>query len=93
MLGIHWKPAVLETELELNFVKQAQRGMSDVGNYWIGGRTSVRDPDFIEYSQYIPHLGDPSCWNSYSTVCTFPNDALTHSTFLFLPPANEVAGR
>ena len=68
-LEIHWKPAVLETELEHNFVKQAQRGMSDVGNYWLGGRTSVRVPDFIEYSQYIPHLGHPSCWDSYSTVC------------------------
>ena len=34
-----WEPAVLDARAELDFIRQAQRGLSHDRSYWIGGST------------------------------------------------------
>ena len=36
-LGDGWKPTVLETESENDFIRAGQRGLSDAGDYFIAG--------------------------------------------------------
>ena len=52
-LGHGWAPAVLETETEHDFIREADRGVSDIKGYWIDGSTDRTGLDF-PYSGYIP---------------------------------------
>ena len=54
VLGEGWNTAVLDNDEEKNFIHQNQRNFSDIGDYWIGGGTSVRPVNSFEYSDYIP---------------------------------------
>ena len=38
-MGTGWSPAVLNDRMELDFIRQGQRGFSDTKSYWIGGST------------------------------------------------------
>ena len=61
-LGEGWEPAVLESQEEHDFVRQAQESLSNHQAYFIGGSTSFSDrpdeltPQFdpIEYLHYSP---------------------------------------
>ena len=61
-LGDGWFPAVLETEREMDFIKFAQRDVRDIRSYRIGGETCVDRNQFINYTQYIPRVGDEDRW-------------------------------
>ena len=45
-LGERWEPAVLESQEEHDFVRQAQKGLSDLQAYFIGGSLSFRAGGF-----------------------------------------------
>ena len=45
---------VLETEWESDFIRQGQRGLSEVTSYWIGGSSYTEQIGKIEYSEYSP---------------------------------------
>ena len=52
-LGDGWAPAVLDNEQEYEFIKVAQRGLSDRSTYWIGGSTDgIRNGINIPLSEY-----------------------------------------
>ena len=53
-LGLGWAPAILDSKGELDFIKQAQKELSDISNYWIGGFTKVTKGRMIQFSQYRP---------------------------------------
>ena len=58
---------MLDTEEEMNFIHQNQRNFSDNYEYTIGGETTVvpqgwSNPEFFEYNDYIPELGDENRW-------------------------------
>ena len=55
-MGSGWIPAVINNRMEMNFIKQGQRGFSDSRSYWIGGKTNTNPGDFFEYSAYIPEI-------------------------------------
>ena len=71
-LGERWAPAVLKSELELNFIKKAQRvfpcGRSCGVVYWIGGTSQANSGwiNYIGYSQYIA----AETGNKMSRSCT-----------------------
>ena len=50
--GGGWEPAVLDNEVELDFIKEAQKGLSHFRSYWIGGSTTVDTGNQIEFSEY-----------------------------------------
>ena len=50
-LGIGWGPAMIETEGELAFIREAQKGFTDLSDYWIGGFTD-QPRGAINYSTY-----------------------------------------
>ena len=37
LFGDRWKPTILETKIEHDFIRQSQKGLSDVGDYLVGG--------------------------------------------------------
>ena len=43
---------VLETEWESHFIREGQRGLSEVTSYWIGGSSYTEQIGNIEYSSY-----------------------------------------
>ena len=57
-LGEGWTPAVLNSELELNFIRQAQKllncGRFCNTDYWIGGISKANRGwiTYIDYSEY-----------------------------------------
>ena len=51
-LGHGWAPAVLDTEEEHDFVKEAQKGVTHLRSYWIGGTTDVERPEHFDFSAY-----------------------------------------
>ena len=48
-LGGGWSPTILETEREMMFIREAQKGFSDARSYWIGGFTDFYPSSIIEY--------------------------------------------
>ena len=67
-LGDGWGPAVLETEEELNFVRQADRNISNARSYWIGGSTNICCLREISYSHYIPDDSGKSAHTNFLTA-------------------------
>ena len=55
-MGTGWSPAVLNDRMELDFIRQGQRGFSDTKSYWIGGSTYARPFFNLDYSAYF--VGD-----------------------------------
>ena len=51
-LGNGWAPAILNTEQEMTFIQEAQKGLNDFRNYWIGGFTYSEPGSKIGYSRY-----------------------------------------
>ena len=47
-----WAPAVLNTNQEMNFIKQGQRSFMDNRSFWIGGKTNTVPGEYFEYSAY-----------------------------------------
>ena len=45
-------PAVINSEKEANFIKQAQKGFTDNKSYWIGGSTSADSFSTIGLGNY-----------------------------------------
>ena len=52
-IGTGWSPAVLNNEMEHDFIMQAQRGFSDARSYWIGGSTNAGPFEYFDYMAYI----------------------------------------
>ena len=48
------EPAILETDMEIGFVRKGHRTLRDIRNFWIGGRA-----ENFGTSNYIPELGTP----------------------------------
>ena len=51
--GTGGSPAVLNDQMELDFIRQAQRGLSDAKSYWIGGSTNAEPYEYFDYSAYL----------------------------------------
>ena len=51
-LGEGWSPASFESEGELGFIREAQRGFSDARDYWVAGFTNHELGSTIPYSAY-----------------------------------------
>ena len=41
MIGPGWIPAKINSEAELDFIRESQKGLSDVRSYWVGGSSPV----------------------------------------------------
>ena len=52
-MGNGWGPAVLDDQMEHDFIMQGQRGFSDARSYWIGGSTDAEPLEYFDYSSYI----------------------------------------
>ena len=52
-MGNGWGAAVLDDQMELNFIRQGQRGFSDVKSYWIGESTNAEPFQYFDYNSYI----------------------------------------
>ena len=48
-----WGPAVLNNQAELDFIRQAQRWLSDDRSYWIGGSTNINAWNTFQYNNYM----------------------------------------
>ena len=72
-LGEGWAPAILDTEEEMNFIKEGQKKFSDNRSYRIGGEATQRPPASIDYSDYIPKYGDRIYWMN-GPGCKLPFD-------------------
>ena len=67
---------MLETQKELDFVKQLQRDVSDNRTYRIAGDTCVDPPAFIDFTDYTPEGGCEfhSTFNQHcESILTFHN--------------------
>ena len=53
-LGHGWSVAILETERELLFIREAQKTFSDVRSFWVGGFTDLDPDSTVPYSDYYP---------------------------------------
>ena len=47
-LGDGWVPAILNTQVETDFIRQAQKGLTDDRSYWIGGSTNTESGSIID---------------------------------------------
>ena len=52
-IGDGWTPTTINSEAELDFIREEQKGLSNVATYWIGGRSNSTGG--IEFSNYIPN--------------------------------------
>ena len=50
-IGSGWKPAVLNTLEEYNFLRIGQKGFTNSDSFWLGGSTNLNGS--IEFSDYI----------------------------------------
>ena len=71
-LGGGWIPVRLTDQEELNFIRVAQRGLSDDRSYWIGGSTASARRTIIDYTtQYNTSVYAGNliaiflCWNTW----------------------------
>ena len=67
-LGDGWGPAILETEAEFNFVREADKSINDTNSYWIGGSTNNCCLLEIPYSDYIPDDSGKSAHTNFLTA-------------------------
>ena len=63
-LGQGWKPAVLESQEEHDFVRQAQKSLSDLQAYFIGGSLSFRVGGFGPLP-YLYYASEQEAGNFY----------------------------
>ena len=63
-LGVGWGPAVLESQEEHDFVRQAQKGLSDLQAYFIGGSLSFRAGGFGPHP-YLYYVSEQVAGNFY----------------------------
>ena len=52
-MGDGWSPAVINDRMEFNFIREAQRGLTDNRSYWIGGSTNAEDFDTFGLTPYM----------------------------------------
>ena len=52
-IGYGWGPAVLDSAVELDFLRQGQKSFSNSNPYWIGGSVNSAVDTDITYSDYI----------------------------------------
>ena len=52
-MGNGWSPAVLDNTMELEFIKQAQKGFDDTRSYWISGTTNVAAREVFDLNSLI----------------------------------------
>ena len=71
-LGDGWAPAVLETEIERDFIRQSQKGLGDAKDYFIGGSAYPEDTGTFDYpSPYgwkLTARPNPNAEPAYSTT-------------------------
>ena len=53
-LGSGWEPALLDTEIEHDFIKESQKSFSNVQNYFIGGSADRAVNVTFVYREYSP---------------------------------------
>ena len=51
-LGDGWAPAVLDSQEELDLIRQGQKRNRELWSYWIGGSTAAEIDSTIKYSNY-----------------------------------------
>ena len=51
-LGDGWAPTVLNDQREVDFIKAAQKGLSDSRSYWIGGSISSEPGSIASLNEY-----------------------------------------
>ena len=49
-LGDGWSPAVLNSEEELNFIREGQKRNRELGSYFIGGSTDAKEGSTLNYA-------------------------------------------
>ena len=52
-IGSGWKPAVLSTLDEYNFIRIGPKSFINSDYYWLGGSTNINWPYVLEFSNYI----------------------------------------
>ena len=52
-LGDGWGPAVLETEVEHDFIRQSERGLTNAQNYFIAGSAFPNTSGSFDYSTQL----------------------------------------
>ena len=48
-----WGPAVLDDQMELDFLRQGQKGWTNTYSYWVAGSTNAKPLLFIDFDSYI----------------------------------------
>ena len=51
--------------MELEIIKEAQKGFIDIRSYWIGGSTYSDPTKIIEFNEYNPTASGSSLFNDY----------------------------
>ena len=52
-IGDGWKPVVINSQVEYNFIREAQKVLSNSVPYWIGGSANYLPNVTINYNDYI----------------------------------------
>ena len=61
-MGDGWGAALLNDQMEFEFIRQGQTGFSDAKSYWIGGSTNAVPFEYFDFNSYIMgDSGDSSC--------------------------------
>ena len=51
-MGPDWTPAIFDSKAEFAFIKESQKWLNNVENYWIGGYTDAEPTRVIGLSNY-----------------------------------------
>ena len=52
-MGNEWGPMVLNNTIELEFIRQAQKGQNNTRSFWIIGSTNVAAREVLDFNSYI----------------------------------------
>ena len=52
-VGRGWRVAALDNQVEVDFIRQGQRGITNLRSYWISGSTNGPEGSLIDFSSYI----------------------------------------
>ena len=52
-IGNGWKPTVLDTQGEYDFIREGQKSFNSSAPYWVGGSANATLHAFFNYSDYI----------------------------------------
>ena len=52
-MGNEWGPVVLNDAMELEFIRQAQKGFNNDRSYWVSGTTNVAPKQHFQLNSYI----------------------------------------